>query len=57
MVKKKKLVTDNNIKEKLQLHAREIIFKNPITDKLIKVKCPPPDHMKKFLHVDEINQF
>ena len=46
-----------NIKEKLQLHAREIIFTNPITDKLIKVKCSPPNHMKKFLNINEINKF
>ena len=54
--KKSQLVTDNS-KEKLQLHARGIIFQNPISGKLINVKCPPPLHMKKFLHVDEIDQF
>ena len=53
---KSQLVTDNG-KEKLQLHARGIIFQNPISGKLINVKCPPPVHMKKFLHVDEIDQF
>ena len=47
----------NNIKEKLQLHAREIIFKNPITGKLIKVKCSPPEHMKKLLDINEIDKF
>ena len=53
----KEKILRNNIKEKLQLHAREIIFKNPITDKLIKVKCSPPDHMKEFLNTGEINKF
>ena len=46
-----------NIKDKLQLHAREIIFNNPITGKLIKVKCSPPEHMKKLLDTDEIDKF
>jgi 23S rRNA pseudouridine955/2504/2580 synthase len=54
--KKSQLVTDNG-KEKLQLHARGIIFRNPMSGKLINVKCPPPVHMKKFLNVDEIDQF
>ena len=54
--KKSQLFKDNG-KEKLQLHARGIIFQNPISGKLINVKCPPPVHMKKFLHVDEIDQF
>ncbi len=54
--KKSQLVIDNS-KDKLQLHARGIIFQNPISGKLINVKCPPPIHMKKFLHVDEIDQF
>ena len=54
--KKSQLVTDNG-QEKLQLHARGIIFQNPISGKLINVKCPPPVHMKKFLHVDEIDEF
>ena len=54
--KKSQLVTDKS-KEKLQLHARGIIFQNPISGKLINVKCPPPVHMKKFLHVEEIDQF
>ena len=53
----KEKILRNNKKEKLQLHAREIIFKNPITDKLIKVKCSPPDHMKEFLNTGEINKF
>ena len=53
---KSQLVTDN-VKEKLQLHARGIIFQNPISGKLINVKCPPPVHMKKFLTVNEIDQF
>ena len=53
---KSQLVTDNG-KEKLQLHARGIIFQNPISGKLINVKCPPPVHMKKFLHVEEIDQY
>ena len=52
---KSQLVIDNS-KDKLQLHARGIIFQNPISGKLINVKCPPPIHMKKFLHVDEIDQ-
>ena len=54
--KKSQLVTDNG-KEKLQLHARGIMFQNPISGKLINVKCPPPVHMKKFLTVNEIDQF
>ena len=54
--KKSQLVIDNS-KDKLQLHARGIIFQNPISGELINVKCPPPIHMKKFLHVDEIDQF
>ena len=53
--KKSHLVIDNS-KDKLQLHARGIIFQNPISGKLINVKCPPPIHMKKFLHVDKIEQ-
>ena len=53
--KKSHLVIDNS-KDKLQLHARGIIFQNPISGKLINVKCPPPIHMKKFLHVDKVEQ-
>ena len=47
----------NDKKEKLQLHAREIMFKNPLTKKLINIKCSPPDHMKEFLNTSEINKF
>ena len=53
--KKSQLVIDNS-KDKLQLHARGIIFQNPISGKLINVKCPPPIHMKKFLYVDKVEQ-
>ena len=52
--KKPQLVTYNS-KNKLQLHARGIIFQNPISGKLINVKCSPPTHMKKILDVDEID--
>ena len=45
-----------NRKEKLQLHAREITFINPITGEFIKVKCSPPEHMKKLLPSNEIEK-
>ena len=51
--------TDNFFKkrtERLQLHARKIIFLNPITGKLINVKCSPPDHMGKILYPSGINK-